>query len=533
MSQHADDHKAAAKEAAVMGKSSESCEHVEVYGGSGEFDDSIEDTKPSRAVWFITITVAMGGFLFGYDTGVISAVLVTLKDDLGHELSSKEQELITSLTSGGALVGALIAGLPADKYGRKLGIYVGCFLFLVGSVIQAASFTVAQMSVGRFVVGLGVGSAAMIIPLYIGEIAPAKYRGRMISFDNMCVCFGQLISYALGAALTDVAHGWRWMVAIGGIPPIILAALLPRCPESPRQLMAHGKIDEARKVIATVYSSATEEQLKSKMDRLIWTVEVESQTVASKSLWWQFKQLHCVPSNLRALTAACAVMAVSQLGGFNTLMYYSATLFSLVGFNKPTAVAIVVGATNFMFNIVNLLFVDRIGRRILLLISVFGMSMSLVIAAVAFHYIPINKDLVLESTTVGWPGILVLVTIIFYVAFFATGVATIAWVGTEFLPLEVRALGTMMNTVTCWGCNIIIASTFLSMMKSMTPTGAFGFYAAVCFSGFLFIVFLFPECKGLPLEDVRQVFENGFNVKLAAQMQKDLKAKQKANENKA
>lgn len=130
----------------------------------------------------------------------------------------------------------------------------------------------------------------------------------MIAFDNMSVTFGQLISYALGAALTDAANGWRWMVAIGGVPPIILACLLPMCPESPRQLIAHGKTDEARKAIAKVYSNASEEQLKAKMDRLTWTVEVESQ-VAGKSLWWQFKQLHCVGSNLRALTVACAVMA--------------------------------------------------------------------------------------------------------------------------------------------------------------------------------------------------------------------------------
>ncbi|KAL6414342.1 putative ITR1-Inositol permease [Ilyonectria robusta] len=533
MSHAVDDHKeASSKENAVMGKSSESCEHVEQYS-AGDFDDSIEETKPSRAVWLITFTVAMGGFLFGYDTGVISAVLVTIGDDLGHELSSHEQELVTSLTSGGALIGALIAGLPADKFGRKLGIYIGCFLFLVGSIIQAASFTVVQMSVGRFVVGLGVGSAAMIIPLYIGELAPAKYRGRMIAFDNLSVTFGQLISYAFGAALTDAAHGWRIMVAIGGIPPIILACLLPKCPESPRQLIAHGKVEEARKVIAQVYSSATEEQLKSKMDRLVWTVEVESQVVANKSLWWQFKQLHCVPSNLRALIVACAVMAISQLGGFNTLMYYSATLFGLVGFNKPTAVAIVVGATNFCFSFLNLVLVDKLGRRIILLVTVAGMALSLTVAAVAFHYIPISKDLVLESTSVNWAGILVLVTIIVYVACFATGVATIAWIGTELLPLEVRALGTMMNTVTCWGCNIIIASTFLSMMKGMTPSGAFGFYAAICGAGFTFVLFLFPEANGLPLEDVRQVFEHGFDVKLAARMQKELKAKYKAAENKA
>ncbi|RSL59381.1 hypothetical protein CEP54_007297 [Fusarium duplospermum] len=520
----AHDHKSST-EGHGMGKSiSQKIEHVEESQGTMvDFDDSIEDTKPSRSVWMITFTVAMGGFLFGYDTGVISAVLVTLGDDLGHELDSHEQELVTSITSGGALIGALIAGLPADKYGRKLGIYIGCVLFLIGSIIQAVAFNLAAMTAGRLIVGLGVGSAAMIIPLYIGELAPAKYRGRMIAFDNLSVTLGQLVSYGLGAAFTDVPHGWRYMVAVGGVPPIILAALLPRCPESPRQLIAHGKREDAEKCLRQVYPDATDAQMKAKVDRLVWTVEVESQVVSDKSLWWQFKQLHCVPSNLRALISACTVMAISQLGGFNTLMYYSATLFSLVGFNKPTAVAIVVGATNFLFTFVNMVVIDKAGRRIILLVTVLGMALSMVVAAVAFHWIPISKDLVLQADSVNWAGIVVLVTIILYVAFFASGVATIGWVGTELLPLEVRALGTMMNTVTCWGCNIIIASTFLSMMKGMTPSGAFGLYAGICFFGWLFVVFFYPEVKGLPLEEVRKVFENGFDVKLAAQMQRELK----------
>jgi len=205
-------------------------------------------------------------------------------------------------------------------------------------------------------------------------------------------------------------------------------------------------------------------------------------------------------------------------------MYYSATLFALVGFNKPTAVSIVVGATNFLFNFVNMLIIDKIGRRKILLVTVAGMSISLIVAAVAFHFIPISPDLKLEATSVNWAGILVLVTIIFYIAFFSSGVATTAWVGTELLPMEVRALGTMMNTVTCWGCNVIIASTFLSMMKAMTPSGAFGFYAAICFFGWVFIVFAYPECSNLPLEDVRQVFSDGFGVKKANELQRARKA---------
>ncbi|RYO81935.1 hypothetical protein DL764_009689 [Monosporascus ibericus] len=500
--------------------------HVEDAKSSaveGEFDNSIDDTRPSKTVWMIVFTVAMGGFLFGYDTGVISAVLVSLGDDLGHKLSSKEQELITSITSGGALLGALIAGLPADKFGRKFGVYAGCVLFFVGSVIQAASYTVAQMTVGRLVVGLGVGSAAMIIPLYIGEIAPSRYRGRMIAFDNLSVTFGQLISYVFGAGFTHVAHGWRFMVAIGGVPPIVLAICLLWCPESPRQLLMHRKVEEARTAIARVYPEASEDQVQAKINLITFAIEREVHAVGDKSLWWQFKQLHCVPSNLRALIAACAVMAISQLGGFNTLMYYSATLFGLVGFTNPTAVSITVGATNFLFTLVNLVIIDKAGRRLILLVTVIGMSLSMALTAVAFHWIPVSKDLTLETSTLNWAGILVLVAIIVYIAFYASGVATIGWIGTELLPLEVRALGTMMNTVTCWGCNIIIASTFLSMMQAMTPSGAFGFYAGICFFGWIFIIFCYPEVKGIPLENVRQIFAEGFGIQTAKRLQAEAK----------
>lgn len=131
----------------------------------------------------------------------------------------------------------------------------------------------------------------------------------MIAFDNMSVTLGQLVSYGLGAGFTEVSDGWRYMVAVGGVPPIILAILLPWCPESPRQLISHGKIDEAKTVIARVYPEATEAQLHAKTNSILWAVEQESQLVANKTLWWQFKQLHCVPANLRALVSACTVMA--------------------------------------------------------------------------------------------------------------------------------------------------------------------------------------------------------------------------------
>jgi len=149
----------------------------------------------------------------------------------------------------------------------------------------------------------------MIIPLYIGELAPARSRGRLIVFDNLCVAGGQLVSYALGAAFTEVSHGWRYMVGLGAAPAFMLSATLPLCPESPRQLISHNKVDEAKKVLRTIFPHASPEQVDSKVQLVQRSIEEATLCVADKSIAWQFKQLFTVPANLRALTTACAVMA--------------------------------------------------------------------------------------------------------------------------------------------------------------------------------------------------------------------------------
>lgn len=414
-------------------------------------------------------------------------------------------------------------------------IWAACVVFVIGTVLQTAAYSVAQFAVGRFVVGLGVGSAAMIVPLYISELAPAKYRGRMIAFNNMSVTFGQFLASGIGAGFAQVGNpetsqAWRATVGIGAAPAILLAGLLFLCPESPRQLIAHGQTEEAEAVFMRIYPTSTHTQRLAKIQAVEMSIHEATNTMVENSLWKTFLMIVKTPATGRAVFTACAIMALSQLSGFNTLMYYSATLFKIVGFNNATVVAITVSATNFVFSLVNLVLVDKFGRRNILLTTVFGMVSCLVIAAVSFSYIPIDlKTLEVQSDEIGWPGILLIVTIICFVAFYSSGVATIAWIGTELIPMEVRAVGTMLNTVTCWSTNIIIASTFLSMMKGITPSGAFGFYCGVVFVGWVFIVFCFPEAKGMPLEAVREVFSKGFGVRYANQWQKENKQFAKMN----
>ncbi|KAI6815294.1 general substrate transporter [Hortaea werneckii] len=497
--------------------------HVEV---SDEVlpDNDIDNIAVSWFVWLVAATASIAGALFGYDTGIISAVLVYLGTDLDNkEASSGEKEAITALCSAGAFVGAIIAGLTADKYGRKIAIYIGCVLFTVGAVLQGASYSIAQMCVGRLIVGFGVGSAAMVVPLYIAEIAPTKVRGRLIGLNNMSITGGQVISYGIGAAFAHVDGGWRYMVGLGALPAIVLAALLPFCPESPRQLIFHGRLQEAEAVLLKIYKGASIEQVRAKVALIAAACE-EAKELNEGSRWMKIKQLHTNSANLRALVCACGLMVISQMSGFNTLMYYSSTLFALVGFSNPVAVGLVVAGTNFVMTWVNMMTVDPIGRRRVLVSTVWGMSAGLLAVAIAFSLIPVNTEtLELEATSVSAPAIVVLVFIIWFVFFYGVSVGNTAWMSTDFFPMEVRAMGTMWLTCSCWGSNIIVSSTFLSMMKGMTPSGAFGFYAAICGLGWVLIILFYPEVSGLTLEEIGDVFKSKNPVKFARNLRRERK----------
>ncbi|KAI6247546.1 Myo-inositol transporter 1 [Erysiphe necator] len=498
--------------------------------GTGDLGDldSVETTKIDKFIWLVCLSASLGGFLFGYDTGVISAVLIFLSTDLGHQLSNGEKELVTSITSGGALTGTVAAGLMADKYGRKRVIYIGCSFFVLGAILQAAAFGVIQMTIGRLVVGFGIGCVAMVIPLYIAEISPARYRGKLIGANTLSITFGQLVSYGIGGLFGSVSCGWRWMVGLAVAPGILLASLLPFLPESPRQLLIHQKTEEASRVLHRIFPNATSEQVQQKIRHISVHIELANDLQDGKSKWWTFKQLFVVPANLRATIAACGVMALSQFTGFNNLMYYSATLFSVIGFKNPVGVGSMVAAVNCIFTIMYISVVDRLGRRRVLLCTVWGVSFFLALVAASFHYTPISVDISVPlDIKISWSAYLVLASMMGLVVFYAIGIGPLAWVSTEFFPLEVRSLGTMVMTISHWVPNIIISSTFLTQMEKTTPTGTFAFYSAICLAGWVAIYFCYPEVKGMSLENIKEIFVDGFGIQKARDIQKELEDKMK------
>lgn len=192
------------------------------------------------------------------------------------------------------------------------------------------------------------------------------------------------------------------------------------------------------------------------------------------------------------------------------------------------AVGTVVAVTNWIFTVLSIFLIDRVGRRRLLLTTMWGMPVCLIVAAIAFKWIPIDLNtLEVTSDNIGWSAYLVLVTMILFVAFYAAGLGCVPWQANEFLPLEIRAMGTMLINICNWGPNIIVSSTFLTMMKSMTPSGTFGFYAALSFAGWVFVIFCYPEAANMTLEEIRVVFQHGFGVRYAEEWRKQRKLQQR------
>lgn len=238
------------------------------------------------------------------------------------------------------------------------------------------------------------------------------------------------------------------------------------------------------------------------------------------------KELHTVPSNFRALIIGCGLQAIQQFTGWNSLMYFSGTIFETVGFKNSSAVSIIVSGTNFVFTLIAFFCIDKIGRRYILLIGLPGMTVALVICAIAFHFLGIKfngADAVVASDGFSSWGIVIIVFIIVYAAFYALGIGTVPWQQSELFPQNVRGVGTSYATATNWAGSLVIASTFLTMLQNITPTGTFSFFAGVACLSTIFCYFCYPELSGLELEEVQTILKDGFNIKASKALAKKRK----------
>ncbi|KAH9929117.1 general substrate transporter [Epithele typhae] len=465
-------------------------EDIAGAAAAGEISEAMVAAEgEDRVTWFVWLLVgcsSISGLLFGYDTGVISGALVTIGGDLGPaELSSGQKELITSSTTLGALLGGLVAGVMSDYLGRRWVLGIADIIFIAGAIGQAVSHAVWPMIGGRFVIGVAVGIAACVAPVYIQELSPTRLRGRMVVLNVVMITGGQVVAYGIDAAfqhLKVAGAGWS------GSAPMWTSAYN----DPPEQLHRRPRdYDE-------IYAYATPEQIDLK------SVEITKSTTFLQRV----KILLMNPANRRALIVGCGLQAFQQLSGFNTLMYYSATLFQEVGFDQPIA------------------YIDIIGRRRIMLFSAPGMVFSLALAAIAFHFLTLKTGSELIAGTQysqAWSAV-VLLSMILYVASYATGLGNVPWQQGELFALEVRGLGTSLCTSTNWAGNLLIGSTYLSLMDAITPAGTFGLYAGICALGCAFCWACFPETAGLSLEEVQMVFKRGFGIKESARLREEKRA---------
>ncbi|KAL3456805.1 general substrate transporter [Aspergillus heterothallicus] len=482
-------------------------------------------------IWSLTFSAGISGLLFGYDTGVISSTLVSIGSDLSHRpLTTLDKSLVTSCTSLFALLASPLAGILADKLGRRRVILVADVLFTVGAFIQAVTNKVWGMILGRSIVGLAVGSASLVTPLYISELAPSNARGRLVTILSLFITGGQVVAYIVGWLFSYISGGWRWIVGLGMVPAVFQLAIVVALPETPRWLVQAGFENKAMAVLTKVYENnpdggqiakqilrdiqqevAEEEELdqnKSTEDGTQWFASVKHRAL----------DLFVIGANRRALTIAMMLQALQQLCGFNSLMYFSATIFSLLSFSSPTLTSLSVAMTNFLFTLLAFAYIDRIGRRRILLYSIPVMVISLFVCALTFTAVklpnispePATRGATTDSSTL---PLIILLCLTVYTAAYAFGLGNVPWQQSELFPLNVRSLGSAFATATNWGSNFIVGLTFLPMMELLSPSLVFAFYGMICVVGWFGVQAIYPEMSGLDLEDVKAILADDWGVR--------------------
>ncbi|CAL9175237.1 probable inositol transporter 2 [Musa acuminata AAA Group] len=333
----------------------------------------------------LAFSAGIGGLLFGYDTGVISGALLYIRDDFPSvDKKTWLQESIVSTAVAGAIIGAAIGGWMNDRFGRKTTILVADFLFFAGAVIMASAPNPALLIVGRVFVGLGVGMASMTSPLYISEASPARIRGALVSTNGFLITGGQFLSYLINLAFTKAPGTWRWMLGVAALPALTQFILMLFLPESPRWLYRKRMEEEAEAILRKIYPA---NEVEGEVQALKESVEAEIQAEGSSEKINLIKLLK-TKTVRRGLVAGVGLQVFQQFVGINTVMYYSPTIVQLAGFaSNQTALALslVTSGLNALGSIVSIYFIDRTGRKKLLIISLCGVVLSLGVLSAVFH----------------------------------------------------------------------------------------------------------------------------------------------------
>ncbi len=439
-------------------------------------------------VAIIAATAALGGLLFGYDTGVISGALLFLRT--AFHLSSLMEGVVTSTALAGAACGAAVAGRLADRFGRRPLLLVTAVIFVLGAIASALAVSLAMLLCGRVLVGIGIGGASMLTPLYLAEIAPAGERGALVSLNQLAVASGILVSYLIGYALA--ADGaWRWMLGLGGVPGIILAVGMFFLPETPRWLAGHGYPNRARAALRQLRGPGAD--IEAEVGQLRSDLKSTTQALPENRLGHAARRL--------PLIVGIGLAVFQQVTGINTVIYFAPVIFQASGLSSASAAILAtagIGVVNVVMTLLAIRLVDRVGRRALLLYGLSGMGISLCVLAVGF--------LLGKGPALGW---LTAASLTAYVGSFAIGLGPVFWLLiSEIFPLAIRARGMSAATIANWIANLVVALTFLDLVDLLGRPGVFFLYAAMTLGAFLFSRILVPETKGLSLEAIDTLWVN-------------------------
>jgi SP family galactose:H+ symporter-like MFS transporter len=450
----------------------------------------ISSPKQSEGERFVRIAVsiaALGGLLFGYDTGVISGAILFIKKEFS--LSTTLQETVVSAVLIGAVIGAVIGGALADRFGRRKIIILAGVIFSLSAVGTASAPTVTALVFGRIIVGIAIGLASFTAPMYISEVSPAKIRGSLVSVNQLAVTVGIVVAYLVDYALSAI-QGWRYMFGLAAIPSAILVIAMWRLPASPRWLLSRDMADEARSVLQRIRGT---QDVADEMK--------EIQEGLTKQKGGLEDLLH--PLLRMALIVGIGLAVFQQITGINTVIYYAPTILEFAGF-KTAGFSILatvgVGLVNVGFTVLAIRLMDRVGRRPLLLIGVAGQIVGLVLLGIAFQLQQLAH--IIAYIAVG--------SLAIYVGSFAVGLGPVFWLMiSEIYPLKVRGAAMSIATVANWGLNLVVALTFLSLVQVLGRPWSFWLYAAIGIAAWVFIYLLVPETKGRSLEEIEEHWRRG------------------------
>lgn len=447
--------------------------------------------KSNSRVFIWSLIVALGGFLFGFDTAVISGVEKHIQELF--QLTPFWHGITISSALIGTVIGALTAGEPADKYGRKPILFIIAGLYVLTAVGSAMASNVTLFILFRFLGGIGVGASSVVAPMYIAEISPAKIRGRMTAMFQFNVIFGILIAFISNYLLRGFgSEPWRWMLGVAAIPALLYFSFLFLIPESPRFLIKIGQIARAKIILERIEIAAIEEE-----------IEEIKQTVAKSANGNQhlFSKIY-----LKPISIAFLVAMFNQFSGINAILYYAPRIFEISGLSNADSMfqSILIGVTNGIFTILGMILIDRVGRKKLLVTGSVGMSLCLGLIAKTFY-------------TQDFSGYGLLILLLVYIMFFAFSTGAVIWVLiAEIFPASIRGHGQSLGSFTHWFFAALITFLFPVVAK----TSEFGVGHAFLFFSLMMVVQAvvvwkyFPETKGRTLEELGENLINKSNIML-------------------